>query len=94
MRRTWTREEIEVRVDELHSEHTGRAFAKAVKQFSKEELGPEARPLLRELLLERAAAVNRNIELDRRFREGGWFRRTMKRLDDALDSRSRRSDER
>jgi hypothetical protein len=85
---------MEMRVDELHREHSGRAFAKAVEEFSKEELGPEERPVLRELLLERAAAVNRNLELDRRFREGGWFRRTMKRLDDALDSRGRHSDDR
>jgi hypothetical protein len=93
MRKVWTRQEIEARVDELREgAPTGADFADAVKRFSTDELGPAERPVLRELLLERAALVGHNLALERRLAEGGWFRRTMRRLDDALDSRRRSPD--
>jgi hypothetical protein len=85
MRSAWTREEMEARVDELHRAHTGAEFADAVRRFSTDELGPDDRPLLHDVLLDRAAVHERNLALERRFEAGGWFRRTTKRLDDALD---------
>lgn len=50
---SWSRRQLAERVDELASEHEGRAFVDAVEAFAG-ELGEEERAVLGEVLLERA----------------------------------------
>ncbi len=66
------REDIESRVDELARQHSGRAFARAIKAYS-EELDPHSREVLKDVLLERAASLDQAVmdRVDAR----GWFRR-------------------
>jgi hypothetical protein len=87
----WTREQIEIRIDELKREHHGKEFAKAVKRFAAESLDPDERNVLQSVLLERAGeAARHNEEVDDRLHWGGWFRRTFKRLEDIADPQKRR----
>jgi hypothetical protein len=67
-----SRDEIVRRVDELAREHSGRAFADAVRTYSA-TLDPEAQEKLKQVLLERAADFDQAImdRVDAR----GWFRR-------------------
>ena len=67
-----TRSEIERRVDELAGEHTGRAFANAIRAYNA-GLDSPAQELLKEVLLERAADFDQ--ALMERVDSRGWFRR-------------------
>jgi hypothetical protein len=79
----WTREELDDRVESLAALHDGDAFVQAVSRFANEELAPAERELLGELLLARADEEHAFEEVvRRRVRERGWFRRTLRRLDD------------
>lgn len=79
----WTRDELEERVEALSSVHEGEDFVQAVSRFSNEELGPAERELLGEILLERAEEEHAFQEaVRRRARERGWFKRTLRRLED------------
>lgn len=88
---TATREEIGARVDALAQEYEGDEFVAAVERLG-EEVGPEGRPVLQQVLLERAADEHDFQQaLRRRFAERGWTRRTLARLeglwrDDRADS--------
>jgi hypothetical protein len=66
------REEIVGRVDELARQHSGRAFADAIRSYST-TLDPEAQEELKQILLERAADFDQAImdRVDAR----GWLRR-------------------
>ena len=86
----WTREQIEIRVDELKREYDGKEFARAIERFAAESLDAEEREVLQDLLLERAGeAARHNEEVDERLRWGGWFRRTFRRLEESSDPRRR-----
>jgi hypothetical protein len=75
------REAIETRVDELRAAHPGRKeFVEAVQQFS-QTLGDEERELLGQVLLERKPDTAGFDVLERRMHEGGWFRRTMRKME-------------
>ena len=79
---SWSRRQIEERVDVLRERYEGEEFAAAVERFGREELDAAGRGELGEILLERAGKEARsNPELRRRMHEGGWFRRTFRRLD-------------
>ena len=76
-----TRQEIGVRVDALAQEHQGEEFVTAVERLA-QELGPEGRPLLQEILLERAAEEESfQRALRRRFETKGWTSRTLARFE-------------
>jgi hypothetical protein len=78
---TATRQEIGVRVDALARAHQGDDFVTANERLA-EELGPDERPLLQEVLLERAAGEESfQRALRRRFRAKGWTRRSLARLE-------------
>ena len=85
-----------MRVDALAQEHQGEEFVTAVERLA-EELGPEGRPLLQEILLERAAEEESfQRGLRRRFEARGWTSRTLARFeglwrDDAQTRWRRRS---
>jgi hypothetical protein len=82
MGRTWTRRDLEDRVNVLRERYDGETFAAAIAEFSA-ELGEEEQADLREILLERSRArALRNPALDDRFLRGGWLRRAAGRLDD------------
>jgi hypothetical protein len=82
MGRTWTRRDLEDRVNVLRERFDGAEFAAAIAEFS-EELGDEEQADLREILLERSRArAIRNPALDDRFLRGGWLRRAVGRLED------------
>jgi hypothetical protein len=87
----WTREQMEIHVDELKREHHGKEFAKAIERFAAESLDSDEREVLQTLLLERAGeAARHNEEVDERLRWGGWFRRTFRRLEESADPQGRR----
>jgi hypothetical protein len=67
-----SRRELELHVDELAEEHSGRAFADAVRAYSETLSGAE-REQLKQVLLERAANFDQAImdRVDAR----GWLRR-------------------
>jgi hypothetical protein len=67
-----SRAELERRVDELAAEHSGRAFAAAIRAYDS-GLDAPARELLKEVLLERAADFDQ--ALMERVDSRGWFRR-------------------
>lgn len=78
---TATGQEIGVRVDALARAHQGDDFVTANERLA-EELGPDERPLLQEVLLERAAGEESfQRALRRRFRAKGWTRRSLARLE-------------
>jgi hypothetical protein len=87
-----SRREIERRVDELADAHSGQAFADAISRYA-EALDPDAREELERVLLERARASDDTIE--RRFEERGWFRRVLRRIEEAEQraAESRRRDD-
>jgi hypothetical protein len=66
------RAELERRVDELAEQHSGRAFADAVKELAAELDSGDAE-LLKEILLERGANFDQAVmdRVDAR----GWFQR-------------------
>ena len=67
-----SRAEIEQRVDELASEHSGRAFVEAIHAYS-ETLDETSQEELREIVLDRAANFDQAVM--ERVDTGGWFRR-------------------
>ena len=73
------RDEIVRRVDELAGQHSGRAFADAIRSYSG-TLDPEAEEELKQVLLERAADFDQAImdRVDAR----GWLRRQWDRAAD------------
>ena len=78
MGRTWSRRDIEDRVNVLRERFDGKEFAAAITEFS-DELSPEEQADLKEILLERsrAQALRDAPQVER----GGWFRRTFERLE-------------
>ena len=78
------RTDVAVRVDELARQHSGRAFANAIRAYSG-TLDEEAREELKQVLLERAADFDQAImdRVDAR----GWFRR---QWDRAAEPQNRR----
>ena len=87
-----SRLEIERRVDELADAHSGQAFADAISRYA-DELDPLSREELEHVLLERARAEDDSIE--RRFEERGWFRRVLRRIEEAEQraARPRKTDD-
>lgn len=78
---TAAKEEIGARVDALAGAHEGDAFVAAVQELA-EELGPDGRPVLQQVLLERAADEDDFQQaVRRRIAEKGWTRRTIARLE-------------
>jgi hypothetical protein len=76
-----TPEEIGARVDALAHEHRGDEFVAAVRRLA-DELGPDGKPALQQILLERAAdEEDFQKAVRRRFAEKGWIRRTYARLE-------------
>jgi len=76
-----TPEEIGARVDALAHAHAGDEFVAAVRRLA-DELGPDSKPVLQEILLERAAdEEDFQQAVRRRFAEKGWVRRTYARLE-------------
>ena len=67
-----SRAEIWRRVDQLAAQHSGRAFADAVRAYS-EELDEDAREELKEVLVERSGGLDQAVmdRVDAR----GWLRR-------------------
>ena len=86
---TATKEEIGARVDSLAAAHEGDEFVTAVEQLA-DEVGPQGRPVLQEVLLERAAAEEAFQEAIReRAAARGWTRRMPTRPGAASTSPSR-----
>lgn len=67
-----SRAEIEQRVDELASEHSGAAFVEAIHAYS-ETLDETSQEDLRQIVLDRAANFDQAVM--ERVDTGGWFRR-------------------
>jgi hypothetical protein len=81
------RDQIERRVDELRAEHPGREeFIAAVRDFG-QELDPEARETLGQVLLDRQPETGGFDVLNERLEEGGWMKRTMRKIDDRIEGR-------
>lgn len=81
---TATRSEIATRVDALAEAHQGDDFVAAVERLA-DEVGPQGRPLLQQVLLERAADEQDFQEAIRtRSAQKGWTRRTLARLEGLL----------
>jgi hypothetical protein len=79
------RHQIERRVDELRADHPGREeFIAAVQAFG-QELDSEAREILGQVLLDRQPTTGGFDVLNKRLEEGGWMKRTTRRIDDQLD---------
>jgi hypothetical protein len=75
------RRAIELRVEELRAAHPGRQeFIDAVQDFNA-TLDPEEREVLGKVLLSREPETGGFDVLDRRIQEGGWIRRTMRRVE-------------
>jgi hypothetical protein len=81
------RDQIERCVDDLRAEHPGRdEFIAAVREFG-EELDPEARKTLGQVLLDRQPETGGFDVLNKRLEEGGWMKRTMRTIDDRIEGR-------
>jgi hypothetical protein len=77
---------IELHVEELRAAHPGRQeFIDAVQDFNA-TLDPEEREVLGKVLLSRKPETGVFDVLDRRIQEGGWIRRTMRKIE-TRDSR-------
>jgi hypothetical protein len=77
----WSRRDIEEHVDVLREHNDGRDFAAAVERFAV-ELDDEERAHLKEILLDRLGEhARRQAALDRELAQGGFLRRTFRRLD-------------
>jgi hypothetical protein len=84
------REAIETRVGQLRQANPGRnEFIAAIKEFS-ETLTQEDREVLGQVLLEREPETGGFDALEQRIEEGGWFRRTGRKLEESLESLERR----
>jgi hypothetical protein len=82
---TVDRADLELRVDELAGQHTGLAFADAIKALAAGLNGDEEE-LLKEILLERGGNVDKALmdRVDAR----GWFQRQWDKAYDATGPRS------
>ena len=82
---TVDRVDLEQRVDELAGQHTGLAFADAIKALAAGLNGDEEE-LLKEILLERGGNVDKALmdRVDAR----GWFQRQWDKAYDATGARS------
>ena len=80
--------DLERRVDELAREHSGQAFADAIRAYS-DSLDERAREELKQILVTRAANFDQAVmdRVDAR----GWFRRQWDRAGGDEFSRRRRS---
>lgn len=77
----WSRRDIEEHVEVLREHNDGRDFAAAVERFAV-ELDDEERAHLKEILLDRLGEhARRQAALDRELAQGGFLRRTFRRLD-------------
>ena len=77
----WSRRDIEEHVDVLREHNDGRDFAAAVERFAV-ELNDEERAHLKEILLDRLSQhARKQAALDRELAQGGFLRRTFRRLD-------------
>jgi hypothetical protein len=84
------REAIERRVDELREANPGRTeFVAAIKEFG-ESLAAEDREVLGQVLLDRKPETGGFDALERRIAEGGWLRRTGRKIEESLDGLERR----
>ena len=76
------RDQIERRVDELRAEQPGREeFIAAVREFG-QGLDPEARKTLGQVLLDRQPETGGFDVLNKRLEEGGWMKRTMRKIEE------------
>jgi hypothetical protein len=81
------RDQIERRVDDLRAEHPGRdEFIAAVREFG-QELDPDSRKTLGQVLLDRQPETGGFDVLKERLEEGGWMKRTMRKIDDRIEGR-------
>ena len=74
-------------VDELAAEHSGAAFAEAVRELS-ETLDEDEREELKAILLVKARVLEDAVS--ERFEARGWIRRQLGRFGDPPDRRARR----
>jgi hypothetical protein len=76
------RDQIELRVDELRAKHPGRdEFIAAVREFG-QALDPDSRKTLGQVLLDRQPETGGFDVLNKRLEEGGWMKRTMRRIEE------------
>jgi hypothetical protein len=76
------RDQIERCVDELRAEHEGRdEFIAAVRDFG-QELDPDSRKTLGQVLLDRQPETGGFDVLNKRLEEGGWMKRTMRKVEE------------
>jgi hypothetical protein len=76
------RDQIERRVDELRAQHPGREeFIAAVGEFG-QELDSDSRKTLGQVLLDRQPETGGFDVLNKRLEEGGWMKRTMRRIEE------------
>ncbi len=72
---------IEARVDELRTAHPEKQeFVEAIRAFGETLQAPE-RELLGKVLLSRKPDTGGFDVLERRLHEGGWLRRTVRKID-------------
>ena len=75
------RDELDRHIDVLRAQNPGRdEFIAAVGAFAR-TLDPESRELLGRALLAREPETGGFDVLNRRLDEGGWFRRTMRKVE-------------
>jgi hypothetical protein len=77
----WSHRDIEEHVDVLREHNDGPDFAAAVERFAA-ELDGEERAYLQEIILDRLGQhARKQAALDRELAQGGFLRRTLRRLD-------------
>jgi hypothetical protein len=77
------RHELERRVEDLREQHPGREeFVAAVKELG-ESLDEESRVTLGQVLLERQPETGGFDVLNKRLEEGGWIKRTMRKVEES-----------
>jgi hypothetical protein len=77
------RHELERRVEDLREQHPGREeFVAAVKELG-ESLDEESRATLGQVLLERQPETGGFDVLNKRLEEGGWIKRTMRKVEES-----------
>jgi hypothetical protein len=77
------RHELERRVEDLREQHPGREeFVAAIKELG-ESLDEESRVTLGEVLLKRQPETGGFDVLNKRLEEGGWIKRTMRKVEES-----------
>jgi hypothetical protein len=77
------RYELERRVEALREEHPGREeFVAAVRELG-DSLDEESRQILGQVLLERQPETGGFDVLNKRLEEGGWIKRTMRKVEES-----------